>query len=107
MSTNEIDQPTKNKRIYKIGLSDGTENRSIRDEIVKRTRQPTDRRVREEEDRRGQGFSGRERAGHGNKTRRTLISDSENREHEPWHGTRPTSLSFSFSFSLVVGLRGP
>ena len=44
---------------------------------------------------RGQGFSGRGRAQHGNKTRRTLISDSENREHEPCHDTQSFFLSFS------------
>ena len=86
----------------------------IRDEIVKGTRQTQGWHEggRKGEASRGQGFSGRGRARHGNKTRRTLISDSENREHEPCHtahGSSSLSLSLSLSLALLslVGLTGP
>lgn len=81
----------------------------IRDEIVKRWTRQTQgwhEGGRKEGASRGQGFSGRGRARHGNKTRRTLISDSENREHEPCH-TAHGSSSLSLSFSRSVVSRGP
>lgn len=80
----------------------------IRDEIVKGTRQTQGwhEEGRKGEASRGQGFSGRGRARHGNKTRRTLISDSENREHEPCH-TAHGSSSLSLSLSRSVVSRGP
>ena len=85
---------------------------SIRDEIVKGTRQTQGWHEggRKGEASRGQGFSGRGRARHGNKTRRTLISDSENREHEPCHtahGSSSLSLSLSLSLARSVVSRGP